>query len=619
MRKDYNLEKRKFVIAGAVLVIVAVYVVRLFSLQVGDNDYKRYADGNAFQRKTLYPSRGFIYDRNDELLVYNQPAYDVMMIPREVHDLDTLDFCNTLGITLEEFDRYIDDMKDRRKNPGYSTYTPQVFMTQLSTQDYGRFQEKLYRYPGFYTQNRVLRQYSRPIAANVLGNIREVGVSDIERDDYYRRGDYMGDLGIEKSYEEVLRGMKGEEILLRDAYGRIKGKYEDGRYDVQPVSGRNITLSIDADLQAYGEKLMQNKTGAIVAIEPSTGEILALVSSPTYDPSLLVGRERGKNYARLTRDPSNPLYDRALLARYPPGSTFKPTQALILLQEGIVTPETRYPCTGGFVVGGLKVGCHAHAAPINLVPSLATSCNAYYCYGLRSMLDNRQQYDSTSTAYEVWKEHLVSMGYGYQLGIDMPTESRGYLPNRHVYDKVYGVGGWRALTIISIAIGQGEILATPLQIANLAATIANRGYFYTPHVVKAIQDSVIDSLYLQRRYPTIDARYYDYVVEGMRMAVTDGTCRTANLPDIEVCGKTGTAQNSHGRDHSAFMGFAPMNDPQIAIAVYVENAGFGATYGVPIGSLMMEYYLKGEIDPSRKHLEERMFNSKVEGNSGKKR
>lgn len=607
-------------IAGVVLAIVAIYVVRLFSLQVGNNDYKRYADSNAFQRKMLYPSRGFIYDRNGELLVYNQPAYDVMMIPREMRNLDTLDFCNTLGITIEQFEQYIADMKNKRKNPGYSTYTPQVFMTQLSARDYGRLQEKLYRYPGCYIQNRVLRQYSRPVAANVLGNIREVSPSDIERDDYYRRGDYTGDLGVEKSFEEVLRGVKGEEILLRDAHGRIKGKYEDGRYDVQPISGRNITLSIDADLQAYGEKLMQGKTGAVVAIEPATGEILALVSSPTYDPSILVGRERGKNYAKLTRDPANPLFDRAIMAMYPPGSTFKPTQGLIFLEEGIITPETNYPCTGGFVVGGLRVGCHGHPSPLPLIPSLATSCNAYYCYGLRSMLDNRRRYESTSEAFEIWKNHLVSMGYGYRLGIDLPGEKRGFLPNSKYYDKFYGENRWRALTIISIAIGQGEILATPLQIANLAATIANRGYFYTPHIVKAIQDSVIDTTYTERRYPTIDSHYYDYIVEGMRAAVTGGTCRTANLPDIEVCGKTGTAQNPHGRDHSAFMGFAPMDNPQIAIAVYVENAGFGATYGVPIGSLMMEYYLKGEItDPARKDLEQRMFNSKVVGNSGKKR
>ena len=619
MRKDYNLEKRKFVIAGALLVVMLIYVIRLFSLQVGDNDYKKFADNNAFLRKMLYPSRGFIYDRNGQLMVYNQPAYDVMMTPREVLPFDTLDFCETLGITREQYDRRIADMKDRRKNPGYSSYTPQIFMTQLSARDYGRLQEKLYRFPGFYIQNRVLRQYSMPIAANVLGNIREVSVADMERDDYYQRGDYTGDLGVEKSYEKVLRGVKGEEILLRDAHGRIKGKYEDGKYDIPPVSGSNLTLSLDAELQAYGEKLMQNKIGAIVAIEPATGEILALVSSPTYDPSLLVGRERGANYAALVQDPYKPLYDRAIMGMYPPGSTFKPTQGLILLQEGVVTTETSYPCSHGFIAGGLRVGCHGHASPIPLIPALATSCNAYFCHGLRAMIDSRRRYPSAAEAFEVWKRHLVSMGYGYRLGIDLPGEKRGFLPNSAYYDKYYGRNRWRALTIISIAIGQGEVLATPVQIANLAATIANRGHYFVPHVVKAIEDSVISSEYTVPHYPTIDAHYYDYIVEGMRMAVTGGTCRLAAIPGVEVCGKTGTAQNPHGKDHSAFMGFAPMDNPQIAIAVYVENAGFGATYGVPIGSLMMEFYLNRKIDPSRQYLEDRMLNSNTIIYSGVKK
>lgn len=619
MRKDYNLEKRKFVIAGALLVVMLIYVIRLFSLQVGNNDYKKFADNNAFLRKMLYPSRGFIYDRNGQLMVYNQPAYDVMMTPREVLPFDTLDFCETLGITREQYDKRIADMKDRRKNPGYSSYTPQIFMTQLSARDYGRLQEKLYRFPGFYIQNRVLRQYNMPIAANVVGNIREVSLADMERDDYYQRGDYTGDLGVEKSYEKVLRGVKGEEILLRDAHGRIKGKYEDGKYDIPPISGSNITLSLDAELQAYGEKLMQNKIGAIVAIEPATGEILALVSSPTYDPSLLVGRDRGANYAALVRDPYKPLYDRAIMGMYPPGSTFKPTQGLIFLQEGVVTTETAYPCSHGFIAGGLRVGCHGHASPLQLVPALATSCNAYFCYGLRAMLDSRKRYPSTAEAFEVWKRHLVSMGYGYRLGIDLPGEKRGFLPNSAYYDKYYGRNRWSALTIISIAIGQGEVLATPVQIANLAATIANRGHYFIPHIVKAIEDSVISSEYTVPHYPTIDAHYYDYIVEGMRMAVTGGTCRLAAIPGVEVCGKTGTAQNPHGKDHSAFMGFAPMNNPQIAIAVYVENAGFGATYGVPIGSLMMEFYLHRKIDPSRQYLEDRMLNSNTIIYSGVKK
>ncbi len=619
MRKDYNLAKRRYVVGGLVLIIACIYIVRLFSLQVLNDDYKDSADGNAFLKKTQYPSRGMIYDRFGKLLVFNQPAYDVMMIAREVRPFDTLDFCRTVGITREQFDKRLVDMKNRRLNPGYSSYTPQTFLTQLSAQDYGKLQEKLYRFPGFFIQNRMIREYAYPVAANVLGNIREVSPRDIERDDYYTRGDYTGDLGIERSYEWALRGEKGVEILLRDAHGRIKGHYEEGAHDIAPVSGKNLKLSLDVELQAYGEKLMQNKIGAIVAIEPATGEILAMVSSPTFDPSLLTGRERGKNYTKLRNDFYKPLFDRALMAAYPPGSTFKPTQGLIFLNEGVITEHTAYPCSHGFVSGRLKVGCHGHAAPLTLEPALETSCNAFFCYGLRSMIDSRKKYESAASAFEIWKNYLVSMGYGYRLGIDLPGESRGYIPNSGVYNKVYGENRWSALTIISIAIGQGEILATPLQIANLSATIANRGYFYTPHVIKEIQDTTINEEYKKPRYTQVDACYYDNIVRGMRMAVTGGTCRVGAIPGIEVCGKTGTAQNPHGKDHSAFMGFAPMNDPKIAIAVYVENAGFGATYGVPIGSLMMEMYLNREIAPERKYLEERMFQANTIIYSGVKK
>lgn len=606
MRKDYELEKRKYVIGGTFCVVVLIYLIRLFLLQVPDNDYKKFADSNAFLKKTQYPSRGLIYDRHDRLLVYNQPAYDVMMIMREVQPFDTTDFCRTLSITREQFDKRIAQIKNRRLNPGYSAYTPQVFMAQVSAKDYGRLQEKLYKFPGFYIQNRMLRQYAYAMAPNVLGNIREVSPKDIERDDYYSPGDYTGDLGIEKSYESLLRGEKGVEILLRDAHGRIKGKYENGQYDVAPVSGKNIKLSVDAELQQYGEYLMQNKIGAIVAIEPATGEVLALVSSPGYDPSVLVGRERGKNYLKLSKDPYKPLFDRSIMAGYPPGSTFKPAQALMLLQEEVITEQTSFPCYHGFVAGGLKVGCHAHYSPLTVIPAIQTSCNAFFCYGLRSMLENRRKYKDIHSAFDIWKDYMVSMGYGYTLGVDLPGEKRGFIPNSKFYSKIYGERGWRAVTIISIAIGQGEVLATPLQIANLSATIANRGYFYTPHVVKEIQDTVIDEVYRTPRYTKVESRYYKDVVEGMRLAVTNGTCRLANLADVEVCGKTGTAQNPHGKDHSAFMGFAPMDRPEIAIAVYVENAGFGATYAVPIGGLMMEKYLKGEIAPERQWIEDNM-------------
>ncbi len=620
MRKDYRLEKRKYVIGGFFLIIVIIYIIRLFSLQVIDTRYKAFADSNAFMRKTLYPSRGMMRDRNDKLVVYNQPAYDVMIIPRDVQMFDTLDFCQTLSITKEQLEKRFADMKDRRLNPGYSAYTPQRLITHISAQDYGRLQEKLYRFPGFFIQQRILRQYTRSTAANVLGNIREVSARDIERDSYYASGDYTGDLGVEKSYEEYLRGQKGVEILIRDAYGRIKGKYDDGAHDLPPLSGKDIKLSLDIDLQEYGERLMANKIGAIVAIEPATGEILAMVSSPTYDPKKLVGRERGKNYNELMSDFYKPLFDRALKGAYPPGSTFKPSQGLILRQENIISLTTAYPCYHGFINGGLRVGCHSHGSPIALKPALQTSCNAYFCWGLKSMLDShRSKYGSTAEAFEVWKRHLVSLGYGYRLGVDLPNESRGFIPNAAFYNKIYGEGRWSANTIISISIGQGEILATPLQIANLCATIANRGWFITPHVVKEIQDTVIPALYRDRRYPTIEREHFVDVAEGMRMAVTGGTCRLANLPNIEVCGKTGTAQNPHGKDHSAFIGFAPYNDPKIAICVYVENAGFGATYGVPIGSLMIEKYLNDSIAPDRRYLEERMLQSNTIISSGVKK
>ncbi len=551
-----------------------------------------------------------MYDRDGRLVVFNQPAYDVMIIPRDVQPFDTLDFCHTINITPEQLKKRFIDMRDRRQNPGYSSYTPQRLISQLSAQDYGRLQEKLYRFPGFFIQKRILRQYNYAAAANVLGNLREVSVKDIEKDEYYNPGDYTGDLGVERSYEPYLRGVKGVEILMRDAHGRIQGRYEDGAQDIAPISGRDLKLSIDIKLQQYAESLMVGKRGSIVAIEPETGEILCLVSSPTYDPRLLVGRKRGANYRMLAKDESLPLFDRALGGAYPPGSTFKPTQGLILLQEGIINDATVYPCHGGYVNSGLRVGCHPHGSPLPLKPALQTSCNAYFCWGFKSMIDGRRsKYGSAAEAFEVWKLHLVSMGYGYALGVDLPHESRGFLPNAKFYNKFYGEGRWSANTVISVSIGQGEILATPLQIANLAATVANRGWFITPHAVKEIQDTVMPASLLERRRPTIDQRWYDDVAEGMRMAVTGGTCRRAAIPNIDVAGKTGTAQNPHGKDHSAFIGFAPYDKPKIAVGVYVENGGFGATYGVPIGSLVMEKYLTDTIHPSRKYMEDQMLNT----------
>lgn len=602
MRKDYTYEKRKFVIGGIAVGIILVYLIRLFVLQVTTDDYKRYANSNAFLNKIQYPSRGAIYDRNGELLVYNQPAYDISLIPREVENLDTVDLCRTLNISKEQFLKIMRVMKDRRRNPGYSSYTNQVFMSQLSAEECGVFQEKLFKFPGFYIQRRTIRQYNYSVAAHALGDIGEVSSRDIENDDYYIRGDYIGKQGIERSYEKYLRGEKGVEILLRDAHGRIKGHYMDGKYDKSSVPGKNLVLGLDIKLQMLGERLLKNKIGSIVAIEPSTGEVLCMVSSPSYDPHMMIGRQRGKNHQLLQNDPQKPLLNRALMGAYPPGSTFKTTQGLIFEQEEIINARsTFFPCSNGFHYRNFRLGCHAHGSPLSLIPAIATSCNSYFCWGLFRMLGDRK-YGSPQQALTVWKDHMVSQGFGYRLGIDMPSEGRGFIPNSSYYDKIYS-GRWNAVTVISIAIGQGEILATPLQIANLGATIANRGYFITPHIVKEIQDNELEPQYTERHYPTIEKRYYDNIVEGMRAAVTGGTCRIANLifPSGEICGKTGTAQNK-GKDHSVFMGFAPMNNPKIAIAVYVENGGFGATYGVPIGTLMIEQYLTGGLSPASEQL-----------------
>ena len=594
--QNYNLENRKYVLGGVATVIVLLYIIRLFTLQIMSDDYKKNADSNAFFKRIQYPSRGVISDRHGELLVYNQPAYDIMVVMKEQVGVDTLDLCRSLGITPEIYERRMAEIKDRNRNPGYSPYTQQLFMNQLAVEEFSIFQEKLFRFPGFYIQKRSIRQYHHPYAAHILGDVGEVSPGDIEEDEYYRRGDYIGKLGVERSYEKHLRGEKGVEILLRDARGRIKGHYQNGAFDRNPIPGKNLTLSIDIKLQALGERLLEGKIGSIVAIEPSTGEVLCMVSSPNYDPRIMVGRQRGKSHLELSRDPMKPLLNRAIMGQYPPGSTFKTSQALTFLQEGVITPSTPYPCYHGFIYRGLKVGCHAHGSPLPLVPALATSCNAYFCWGLYYMFGDRRKYASVQEAMTRWKDHMVAMGFGYRLGIDLPGEKRGMIPNAAFYDKNYR-GSWNGLTVISISIGQGEVNLTPLQIANLGATIANRGYYYVPHVVKEIQDTPLDTLYTRRHYTMVERRHYETVVEGMRKAVTGGTCRAANNPWYEVCGKTGTAQN-RGQDHSVFMGFAPKDNPKIAIAVYVENGGFGAVYGVPIGALMMEQYINGKLSPA---------------------
>ena len=594
-QKNFDLEYRKYVIAGVAALIVFTYIIRLFMLQITSDDYKKSADSNAFLKKIEYPSRGAIMDRRGKLLVYNQPAYDIMVVMNEMKDrLDTLDFCTALGITKEEFEKRMATIKDRNKNPGYSRFTEQLFMSQLSDKDFSVFQEKMYRFPGFYIQKRSVRQYTYNIGAHVLGDVAEVSPGDIEEDEYYQPGDYIGKLGIERSYEKELRGQKGIQILLRDAHGRIQGRYQNGALDQRAIPGKNLILGIDAELQALGERLMEGKIGAIVAIEPATGEVLCMVSSPTYDPRQMVGRLRSKNHRALSQDVWKPLLNRAIMGQYPPGSTFKTTQGLTFMTEGVINSHTMYPCAHGFNFKGLHVGCHGHAAPLPLVPALSTSCNGYFCWGLYHMINtNISKYGSVQNAMNTWRDYMVSMGFGYRLGIDLPGEKRGLIPNAMFYDKAYK-GSWNGLTVISIAIGQGEVNATPLQIANLGATIANRGYYLVPHVVKNVKGQPLDTLYTRKHYTKASKEAYDYVVQGMRSSVLGGTCKELGKYDFNACGKTGTAQN-RGHDHSVFMGFAPMENPKIAVAVYVENGGWGATYGVPIGGLIMEKYLKGKL------------------------
>ncbi|MDR0757558.1 MAG: penicillin-binding protein 2 [Tannerella sp.] len=599
--------ERQIVVIASVFFVLLIFAARLFYLQIIDDEYKQWADSNAFLKKTLYPARGVIYDRNGKLLVYNQPAYDVMLIMREINAFDTLDFCKAFGITKEFFIRRINGIKDRKQNPGYSSYVPQVFISQLSTNEYGMFQEKLYKFPGFYIQNRTIREYGYPNAALLLGNIGQVDRKDIENDRYYTSGDDSGRSGVEYSYEKILRGEKGVEVLLRDVHGRIQGKYEQGSRDVVPVSGKNITLAIDIDLQAYGELLMKNKRGSIVMIEPSTGEVLCMVSSPSYDPGLLVGRQRGQNYAALENDPHKPLFDRSIMGRFSPGSTYKPAQGLVFLQENVITRDKMYTCAHGYTFRSGKPACHGHASPLNLITALSTSCNSYFCWGLHDMLDSRKFYPTVQEAYDVWRNHMISMGYGNRLGIDLPGEYRGYVPDSKFYDNFYKKR-WYSSTIISIAIGQGEISTTPLQICNQAATIANRGYYIVPHVVKAIENDVQDTLYTQKKRTTIDRLHYETIAEGMRNAVSNGTCYGLNLRDIEVCGKTGTVENVHGKDHSACMSFAPYKDPKVAISVYVENGGFGASNAIPIARLMLEKFFYGEVKPETKYLETEIIN-----------
>ena len=606
MTNQYS--ERKYIIGGIIILISIIFIIRLLNLQVLDNKYKLSANNNSQRNVTIHPPRGLIYDRNNNLLVYNEATYDIMVIPNQLEPFDT----NLLAELLMVDKDYID--KNLYKAKHFSYYKPSLFLKQLSVKSYGQFQENIYKFPGFYAQPRTLRKYPQKIAAHILGYVGEVDKKIIEKDKSYKQGDYIGRSGVEKYYENILRGRKGNKIFLVDVHNRIRGSYKNGKYDTLAIDGNNLTLTLDAKLQAYGEKLLQNKIGSIVAIEPSTGEILSMVSSPNYDPNLLVGRLRTKNYRRLLLDSLKPLFNRAINAKYPPGSTFKLVNALIGMQEGVLTENTYYTCNHGYHFGGISVGCHGHKSPLNLKESIQISCNAYYCNVFKSLIDNKN-FTSTTQSFSAWREYVTSFGFGRYLESDISNESRGFVPKSTYYDKYYKKNHWSALTVISLAIGQGELGITPLQMANLASIMANRGYYYIPHIVKKISGNILISpKYEVKHFTKINQEYFSVIIDGMELVVNGGagsTARIAKIDSIIVCGKTGTAQNPHGKDHSIFIAFAPKDNPKIAISVYVENGGFGATWAAPIASLMIEKYLKGKIADNRKYLEDYILNANL--------
>lgn len=596
---------RRYVIITLIIVACAGLLGKLFYLQVIEDSYRLSADNNVLRYETQYPARGLIYDRNGKLVVSNMAAYDLMVVPSQVpKDLDTSSFCRLLGITNNTYNERL------KAAVNYSWRAPSVFLKQISDVTHARFQEKLFHFPGFYVQPRTLRKYTLPVGAHLLGYVSEVDDQLVKKNPYYKPGDYIGMLGIEEKYESVLRGKKGVKILLVDVFSRVKGSYAEGAFDTMAVQGADITSTIDLDLQAYGEQLMKNKRGSIVALEPKTGEVLALVSAPYFDPGLLVGRVRSQNYSKLFADTLKPLFNRALMASYPPGSTFKPVNGLIGLAENVIIPETQFDCNMGYHVRGLSVGCHSHSSPLALVGAIETSCNSYFCQTFRRIIEN-PMYNTQADAFVKWRKYITQLGFGAKLGTDFVNELPGFIPDTGYYNRYYKKNRWRALTILSLAIGQGEVGTTPIQLANYTAAVANRGYYYTPHIVKAIGDGgQIDQKFTTRHDIDIPAEDFETIIAGLEGVVIRGTAVSAAIKDIVVCGKTGTAQNPHGKDHSVFIAFAPKDDPKIAIAVFVENAGYGSTYAAPIASLMIEKFIRGEV--TNKYQEKRMLELDLE-------
>ena len=588
-----------------------ILISKLFVIQIIDDKYKLDADNNSMVYSIIYPTRGIIHDRNGRILVGNKVAYDLLVTPREVEAFDTLGLAKVLDVDPDVIREKMAEYRKYRRRIGWQTV---VMMKQIPQETYMKFAEVAYRFPGFRGQARSIREYPYNAGGNLLGYVSEVDANYLKRHpEEYKAGDYAGMTGIEAAREKELRGEKGYTIWLRNSRNRIESRYKDGEMDKEAIPGKDITTTIDAELQHYGQLLMQNKVGSLVAIEPSTGEILTMVSSPGIDVDMLANI--GQHYGEISSNPYKPMFNRAVQAPYPPGSVFKLVNGLIGLEEGVVTPGTHYPCSMGYHFGRNKLGCHAHKSPINFEESIMMSCNAYYCYILRDLLENKK-YSTIGVAMDRWQEYVKSFGFGQKLGSDFPSELGGFIPGSGYYNKVYGKGGWKATTVISLSIGQGEIGTTPLHMANLCATIANRGFYYIPHIIKDSENVRIEEKYKERHYTMVDTTHFPKVIGGMYRAVNSGfgsggTASIAAVKGLDICGKTGTAQNPHGSDHSVFICFAPKDNPKIAVAAYVENGGFGATYAAPIASLLTEMYLNKEISEDRKYLEERMMNSNL--------
>jgi penicillin-binding protein 2 len=588
-----------------------ILLAKLFSIQIIEDKYKLASDNNSLVYTPIYPNRGIIHDRDGRILVGNKVAYDLMVTPREVEPFDTLEFCSILGVDPQFVHEKMAEYRKFRTRIGWRTV---VMIKQIPKETYMKFAEVAYKYPGFRGQARSIREYPYNAGGNLLGYVSEVDADFIKKHEgEYQSGDYAGKTGIEAAREEELRGEKGYNIMLRDSRNRIMSRYQDGEMDKEAVPGKNITTTIDAELQHYGQLLMNNKVGSLIAIEPSTGEILTMVSSPGIDVEMLA--DIGKNYKDIVADPYKPMFNRTVQASYPPGSIFKLVNGLIGLQEGVLTPNTHYGCNMGYRFGKNKLGCHAHKSPIDFEESIMMSCNAYYCYVLRDLLENNKGM-TIGEAMDNWNAYVKSFGFGKKLGSDFPSELGGFIPDSKYYNRVYGKGGWKATTVISLSIGQGEIGCTPLHMANLCAILANRGYYYTPHIIKDSEHVEIDDKYKTRNYTMVDTVHFQKVIGGMYRAVNSGygsggTASVAAVKGLEICGKTGTAQNPHGDDHSVFICFAPKDNPKIAVAAFVENGGFGATWAAPIASLLTEKYLTGEISAERKPLEERVLNGNL--------